>query len=100
MRNFLPLLVSLALDFSLVKSDLFDHAYRKFSEAKEELDDTKMKYNGDTLLRRIGIAAGEEEEHEKEPLSESNFMRRFGSLLDDVDDQVAIESSAKFKVRL
>jgi len=95
MKN-LPLLVSFAINICLVKSDLFDHAYRKLSEAKEEME---LKYNGDKLLRRIGIAVGEEEEDDKEPLSETNFMRRFGSLDEDVEDQVAIETSGKFKVR-
>ena len=98
MKNFLPLLVSFLIDFSLVKSDLFDHAYRKLSEAKEELGYKKFNFNGDQLLRRIGIADGEEEEDEKEPLSESKFMRRFGSLGEEIEDQVAIESSGKFRV--
>ena len=103
MRKFLPLIASFIIECSLSNSDLFDHAYRKLAEAKEELDHKKIHQNGDQLLKRIGIADGEDEEDEydeKEPMSESMFMRRFGSLIEDIEDQVAMESKPKLKVGL
>ena len=98
MRKFLTLLASFLIDFSLVKSDLFDHAFRKVSETEEELDFKKIHSNGDKLLKRIGVADGEEGKDEKEPIFESKFMRRFASLTDDIEDQVAMESEPKLKV--
>ena len=99
MRKFLPLIASFIIECSLINSDLFDHAYRKLAEAKEELDHKKIQQNGDQLLKRIGIADGEDEKDENEPLSESMFMRRYGSLIDDFEDQIAMESKPKLKVK-
>ena len=100
MRKFLPLIASFIIECSLINSDLFDHAYRKLAEAKEELDHKKIHQSGDQLLKRIGIADGEDENDENEPMSESKFMRRFGSLIEDIEDQVAMESKPKLKVGL
>ena len=94
----MPLVASFIIECSLLNSDLFDHAYRKLAEAKEELDDKKIHRSGDQLLKRIGIADGEDEEDNNEPMSKSKFMRRFGSLMEDMEDQVAMESKPKMKV--
>ena len=94
----MPLIASFIIECSLINSDLFDHAYRKLAEAKEELDQKKINQNDDQLLKRIGIADGEDEEDENEPMSKSKFMRRFGSLMEDMEDQVAMESKPKLKV--
>ena len=98
MRKFLPLIASFIIECSLINSDLFDHAYRKLTEAKAN---KKIDQNGDQLLKRIGIADGEDDENDENvPMSESKFMRRFGSLIEDMEDQVAMESKPKLKVSL
>merc|ERR1711874_351686 len=97
MRKFLPLIASFIIECSLINSDLFDQAYRKLAEAEEELNHEKIHQSGDQLLKRIGIADGEDEKDDYEPMSESKFMRRFGSLIEDIEDQVAMESKPNLK---
>ena len=57
----------------------FDHAFRKTSEGEE--------VTVESLMRRIGLAMGEEEEA-AEPLATDTLLRRLGEL----EDQHAVET--------
>ena len=47
-------------------------------------------------MRRIGVAAGEEDEEAEVSVDTSDFLRRFGEL---EEDQLAVESPFTFSVR-
>ena len=61
----------------------FDHAFRKIS-----MENSPELSSMDTLMKRIGLAMGEEEEVE-EPLEEHKLLRRVGL---GPEDQDAVES--------
>ena len=61
----------------------FDHAFRKIS-----MENSPELRSMDTLMKRIGLAMGEEEEVE-EPLEEHKLLRRVGL---GPEDQDAVES--------
>ena len=49
------------------------------------------------MMRRIGVAAGEEDEEAEVSVDTRDFLRRFGEL---EEDQLAVESPFTFSVRL
>ena len=67
----------------------FDHAFRKIS-----MENSAELSNMDTLMKRIGLAMGEEEEVE-EPLEEHKLLRRVGL---GPEDQDAVESTLNAEV--
>ena len=48
------------------------------------------------MMRRIGVAAGEEDEEAEVSVDTRDFLRRFGEL---EEDQLAVESPFTFSVR-
>ena len=69
----------------------FDHAFRKIAM---EMENSPELSNMDTLMKRIGLAMGEEEEVE-EPLEEHKLLRRVGL---GPEDQDAVESMLNTEV--
>ena len=67
----------------------FDHAFRKIS-----MENSPELSSMDTLMKRIGLAMGEEEEVE-EPLEEHKLLRRVGL---GPEDQDAVESMLNTEV--
>ena len=67
----------------------FDHAFRKIS-----MENSPELSSMDTLIKRIGLAMGEEEEVE-EPLEEHKLLRRVGL---GPEDQDAVESMLNTEV--
>ena len=67
----------------------FDHAFRKIS-----MENSPELSSMDTLMKRIGLAMGEEEEVE-EPLEEHKLLRRVGL---GPEDQDAVESMLSTEV--
>ena len=76
---------------TLVSGFEFDHAFRKIS-----MEDSPELSSMDNLMKRIGLAMGEEEEVE-EPLEEHKLLRRVGL---GPEDQDAVESMLKTEVSL
>ena len=78
------LLLAMALSTQGFDDWEFDHAFRKDGEGLREYGDI------DSLMRRIGLAMGEEAEQgeEEEPLATKELMRRLG----EPEDQMAMES--------
>ena len=74
---------------AIFMAEYFDHAFRKHGNT--HLDFKSQSINKDTskLLKRVGIAMGEEDSDESEPIEEHTFLRRTGLL----DDQEAVESN-------
>ena len=84
-KIFLGIAVTINLSDAL-RSDLFlfDHSFRK-----EEADS-----NTDKLMKRIGVAFGEDDSDTAADTQSHNFMRRSGEAnTDDDEDQIAVESS-------
>ena len=86
-KIFLGIAVTVNLSEAL-RSDLFlfDHSFRK-GEADS---------NTDKLMKRIGVAFGEDDSDTDADTQSHNFMRRSGEAntdKDDEEDQIAVESS-------
>ena len=75
---------------TLVSGVEFDHAFRKIS-----MEDSPELSSMDNLMKRIGLAMGEEEV--EEPLEEHKLLRRVGL---GPEDQDAVESMLKTEVSL
>ena len=67
----------------------FDHAFRKIS-----MENSAELSNMDTLMKRIGLAMGEEE-GAAEPLATDALLRRLGEL----EDQQAVETQVGGGIR-
>ena len=79
---------------------LFDHTFRKL---ENDIKKRQADSNSDKLLKRIGVAMGEEDLDSDINVDSQIFMKRTGELADDFskvddEDQVAMESSFSFSV--
>merc|ERR1711973_303254 len=77
---------------------LFDHTFRKL---ENDIKKGQADSNSDKLLKRIGVAMGEEDLDSDINVDSQIFMKRTGELADDFskvddEDQVAMESSFSF----
>jgi len=82
------ILVLLSQISAIFMAEYFDHAFRKQEDKKLRSESRSINKDSSKLLKRVGLAMGEEDSESSQPMEEHKLLRRTGLQ----EDQDAVES--------
>merc|ERR1719483_1070242 len=88
------ILVLLSQISAIFMAEYFDHSFRRQEDKKLRSESQSINKDSSKLLKRVGLAMGEEDSESSQPMGEHKLLRRTG-LQEDQDAVESVKSGMK-----